>query len=154
MGSPQSSLASESGAMWWKGTQGDLDLWKASSCLPGKTWLGWEVASLDLQVSPCITYWNKMSSAEGSQVALVVKNLPASARDIRDVGSIPGSGRYPGGGHDIPLQYTCLENTMDGSAWQATVHGVAKSWTRLKQLNTYIHSWIFKSRLSFFSFSI
>ena len=77
----------------------------------------------------------KCPQLRASQVALVVKKLPASARDIRDVGLIPGSGRYPGGGHDIPLQYTCLENTMDRSAWQATVHGVAKSWTRLKQLS-------------------
>jgi len=51
-----------------------------------------------------------------SQVALVVKNLPAYAGDIRDVGSIPGSGRSPGGGHGKPLQYSCLENPMDGGA--------------------------------------
>ena len=67
-----------------------------------------------------------------SQVALVVKNPPANAGDIRDVGSIPGSGRSPGGGHDNALQYACLENPMDRRAWQATVHGVAKSWTQLK----------------------
>ena len=45
-----------------------------------------------------------------SQAALVVKNLPASAEDIRDVGSVPGLGRSPGGGHGNPLQYSCLEN--------------------------------------------
>ena len=45
-----------------------------------------------------------------SQVVLVIKNLPANAGDIRDVGSIPGSGRSPGGGHGNPLQYSCLEN--------------------------------------------
>ena len=47
------------------------------------------------------------------QVALVVKNLPANAEDIRDVGLIPGSGRFPGGGHGNPFQYSCLEIPMD-----------------------------------------
>ena len=52
-----------------------------------------------------------------SQVVLVVKNPPANAEDIRDAGSIPGSGRSPGGGHGNPLQYSCLENPMDRGAW-------------------------------------
>ena len=64
-----------------------------------------------------------------SQVALVVKNPPANAGDIRDLGSIPGSGRSPGGGHGNPLQYSCLENPLD---WRATVHRVTKSQTQLK----------------------
>ena len=55
-----------------------------------------------------------------SQVALVVKNLPAKAGDIRDSGSISGSGRSPGGGHGSPLQYSCLENPMDRGAQWAT----------------------------------
>ena len=63
---------------------------------------------------------------------LVVKNLPASAGDIRDAGSIPGSGRSPRGGHGNPLQYSCLQNPMDRGAWWDAVQGVAKSWTRLK----------------------
>ena len=70
-----------------------------------------------------------------SQVALVVKNPPANAGDIRDMGSVPGSevsGRSPGGGHGNPLQYSCLENPMDRGAWWVTVHRVAKSRTRLK----------------------
>ena len=67
-----------------------------------------------------------------SQVALVVKNPSANAGDARDVGSIPGSGRSPGGGHGNPLQYSCLENPMDRGAWQATVHGAAKSQTQRK----------------------
>ena len=67
----------------------------------------------------------------GTAVALVVKNLPASAGDLKETGSIPGSGRSPEG-HGSPLQYSCLENPMDRGACQATVHGVAKSRTRLK----------------------
>jgi len=59
----------------------------------------------------------------------VVKNLPAIAGDIRDVGSIPGLGRSPGGGHGNPLLYSCLENPMDRETWQAVVHGVAQSQT-------------------------
>ena len=54
----------------------------------------------------------------------VVKNPPANAGDV---GSIPGSGRSPGGGNGYPLQYSCLRNPMDRRAWRATVHGVAKS---------------------------
>ena len=61
-------------------------------------------------------------------MALVVKNPPANAGDIRDGGSIPGSGRFPGGGNGNSLQHSCLENPMDKGAWCATVHGVAKSW--------------------------
>ena len=59
----------------------------------------------------------------------MVKNLPANARDTRDAGSISGSGRSPGEGNGNPLQYSCLENSMDRGAWQATVHGVVKSQT-------------------------
>ena len=62
----------------------------------------------------------------------MVKNLPANAGDIREVGSIPGLGRSPGGGHDNSLPYSCLENPMDRGAWWAAVHGVSKSWTQLK----------------------
>ena len=58
-----------------------------------------------------------------------VKNLPANAGDIRNLGSIPGLGRSPGGGNGNPLQYSCLENPMDRETWWATVHGVTKSWT-------------------------
>ena len=62
-------------------------------------------------------------------MALVVKNLPDNAGDIRDVGSIPGSGRPSGGGHDNILQYSCLENHIDREAWRAMVHRIAKSQT-------------------------
>ena len=66
-----------------------------------------------------------------SQVSLVVKNQAANAGDLRDMGSIPGSGRSPEGGHGNPLQYTCLENPMDRGAWWGTARGVAKGWTWL-----------------------
>ena len=68
---------------------------------------------------------------EASYVLLVVKNLPANAGDIRDVGLIPGSGRSLGGGHDNPLQYSCPENPMDREAWSAMVHLVFKGRTGL-----------------------
>ena len=62
-------------------------------------------------------------------MVLVIKNPPANAGDIRDKGSIPGSGRSPGGEHDNLLQYSCLENPIDSGAWWAIVHRVTKSWT-------------------------
>ena len=65
----------------------------------------------------------------------MVKNPPANAGDVKDVGSVSGSGIFPGGWHGYPLQYSCLENPMDRGAWQATVHRVAKSRTLLKQLS-------------------
>ena len=66
-------------------------------------------------------------------------NPPTNLGDIQDKGSIPGSGRSPGGGHGNPLQYSCLENPMDRAAWQATVHRVANSRTWLKQLRMHTH---------------
>ena len=64
-----------------------------------------------------------------SQVALVVKNLLANVGDIKDVDSIPGLERSPGGGHGNPFQYSCLENPMDREAWWAAIHRVAKNQT-------------------------
>ena len=58
-----------------------------------------------------------VASVWASQVVLVVKNLPANTGDLRDTGSIPGSGRSPGGGYGTPLQYSCLENPTDREAW-------------------------------------
>ena len=72
-----------------------------------------------------------------SQVALVIKNPPANARDKRDVGSMPRSGRSPGGGHGNQLQYSYLENSMDRGAWHAIVHRVTKNQTQLKRLSTH-----------------
>ena len=73
-----------------------------------------------------------------SQVALAVKSPSANKRDTRNVGSMPRRGRSPGGGHGHSLLHSCLENPMDKGALQATVHTVAQSWTRLKQLNTHL----------------
>ena len=67
----------------------------------------------------------------------MVKNPPASTGDTRDVGLVPESGRSPGGENGNPLQYSCLENSMDKEASQATVHGVTKSQT---QLSTHAHT--------------
>ena len=65
-------------------------------------------------------------------MVLTVKKLPANAGDIRDTGSIPGSGRSSGEGLSNPLHYSCLENLMDSGNWWATVHGVTKRQTPLK----------------------
>ena len=67
----------------------------------------------------------------------MVKNPPASAGEARVVDSAPGSGRAPGIGNGNPLQYACLENSMDREVWWATVHGVAKSRTQLNTHNTH-----------------
>ena len=70
------------------------------------------------------TFW-------ASQMALMVKNSLANVGDIRNTDSIPGSRRFPGGGHGNPLQDSCLENPMDRGTWRATVHCFEKSQTRL-----------------------
>ena len=80
--------------------------------------------SEDLKVS--LLVYNRVPKV-ASQVVLVVKNTSANAKDTRDAGSIPGSGRSPGEGNGNPLQYSCLENPMDRGAWWATVHAVSKS---------------------------
>ena len=85
----------------------------------------------NMSVTPDNSPW-LLDPLWASHVALVVKNLPAKAGDIRDTGSIPGSGRSPGGGHGNPLQRSYLENPMDRGAWRATVHGVPNSWIQLK----------------------
>ena len=74
----------------------------------------------------------------------MVKNPPANAEDIRDMGLIPGLGRSPGGGRGNPLQYSCLETPVDRRAWWATVYRVAQSWTRLKQLRTHAQTIIYR----------
>ena len=67
-----------------------------------------------------------------------------STCNTRDLGLIPGFRRSSGGGHDYPLQYSCLENPVDRGAWWATINGVTKSWTRLSeqaQHSTFGMSW-------------
>ena len=77
----------------------------------------------------CVKDRSDKGTGRPSQLALVVKNLPANAGDLRDVGSIPGPGRSPGEGNGNPLQYSCLGNPRDRGAWWATVFGVAESDT-------------------------
>ena len=69
----------------------------------------------------------------------MAKNPPANSGDIRDLSSIPGSGRSPGEGNDNPLRYSCPENSMDRGNWQVTVHGVTKNWTQLRQPSMYVY---------------
>ena len=69
----------------------------------------------------------------------MVKNLACDTEDTGDVGSIPGLGRSSGGGNGNPLQYSCLENPVDRGALQATVHGVTKNQTPMKQLSMHEH---------------
>ena len=72
-----------------------------------------------------------VSVARGFPGCSVVKNLPSNAGDSEDAvdgGSIPRSGRSPGEGNGNPLQYSCLENSMDRGAWWTTVYGLSKSW--------------------------
>ena len=85
----------------------------------------------------------------------MVKNSPANAGDIRNVGLIPESGRYPGGGHGNPLHYPCLENPMDRGPWWPIVHRVANTWTQLKQFSrhrcTYTYLYLEEGMATHFS---
>ena len=97
-------------------------------------YVGW-VTLVDRGLCVLLSFTNVWAS----QLVLVVKNLPANAGDIRKVGLILGSERSPGGGHGN--QYSCLENSMDRGAWQATVHRVTKRGTQLKQLSMRTPHW-------------
>ena len=77
----------------------------------------------------CFLDNHQLLDVSGFQVVLVVKNLPANAGDIRDLGSIPGLGRSPGESNGYPLQSSCLEKPMDGGDWQTTVHRDVKNQT-------------------------
>ena len=90
--------------------------------------------------------YEKYLTREASQVVLVVKNPPASAGDIRDMGSIPGSGRFPGGGHGNLLQYSCLEMPIGRGAWWAIVHELQRVKHDLSDL-VYVPAHVNKSRL-------
>ena len=78
----------------------------------------------------CQTLSQSIVLKKGFPGGSVINNLPANAGDV---GSIPESGTFPEEVNGNPLQYSCLENPMDRGAWQATVHGVAKNWTRLSE---------------------
>ena len=92
---------------------------------------------------------------------LVVKNTPANAGDLRDLDSVRGLGRSPWGGHGNPFQYSCLENPMDRGAWQAMVHGAAKSWAWLNWLSMHCclanitKNWnVYQEYISFYAFNL
>ena len=89
--------------------------------------------------------WSDLAAAAAlvNPGASVGKESICNAEVSGAKGSIPGSGRSPGGGHGNPLQYPCLENPMNRGAWRATVHGVAKGQTRLKWLSTHAHGYLF-----------
>ena len=78
---------------------------------------------------------------EGFRPSLVAQTVEFTCNE-GDLGLIPGSERFPGGGHGSPLQYSCLENSMDRGAWWAPVHGLAKSWTRLRDSLTFFQVFI------------
>ena len=83
-----------------------------------------------------IEFCSKRTYIRGRTCFLGGSEVKVSASNVGDPGLIPGLGRSPGEGNGNPLQYSCLENSMDGGAWQATVHGVAKSQTRLSDFTS------------------
>ena len=105
-----------------------------SSISQTATWLQGESKHTTLFFTVCTVlnalheFLNTNTFCWSSQVAQIAKE---SVHNAGDLGSISGSGRSPGEGHDNPLLYSCLENPMDREAWQAIVHRVAKCWTRL-----------------------
>ena len=103
---------------------------KDSACLGTHLWInnhGQEDGLANwcgLESMPTLWVGSALPITSSSQVAVVEKNPPANAGDTRDMGSVPGSGRSPGGGNGNPLQYSCLENSMDRGDWQAKVHRI------------------------------
>ena len=93
--------------------------------------------SLECLILKLQYFGHLMRRANSLEKMPMVKNLPANAGDIRVTSLIPESGRSPEKGHGNPLQYSCLENSMDRGAWQAIVHRVAQSWTLLERLHTH-----------------
>ena len=98
-----------------------------------ETWEGEQKQPAESSGKVMSVFGDACAESAVSQVALVVKNLPANAGDVIDAGSIPGLGRFPGGGHGNPLRYFCLENPMNKGAWRDRVHRVAQSQRWLKQ---------------------
>ena len=114
------------------------EAWRAAvhGVTRSQTWLSnWTKLILSAQEMKRLSYWSLIQAWDMAQL---VKNLPANAGDARDTCSIPESGRSPGECNGNPLQYSCLENSMDRGTWQATVHaGVTKSQT---WLGTHTHT--------------
>ena len=100
----------------------------------GKNMYLWFSRSYGTDFSHLLIFYLMMGFPGGSEVKV-------SAFNAGDLGLIPGLGRSPGEGNGNPLQYSCLENPMDGGAWWATVHGVAKSQTQLRKFSSlHFHS--------------
>ena len=89
--------------------------------------------SVCLTRKPVSGFGAHMDNPENFPGGATVKNPPANAGDMRDTGLIPGLGRSPGIGSGNPFLYSCLENSMDREAWQATVHGVTENETELSR---------------------
>ena len=119
-------------------TAHEIHLWVGNKKAVYFNWI--TLSSGENQISTL--FKNSPGISGAPQVVLVIKNLPANARDLRDAGSILGSGRCPVGGNGNPLQYSCLENPMDRGVCQAIVHRISKSWTRLEQLS--MHTCIYR----------
>ena len=102
---------------------------------------GWQLSIRSVLTAPAggsLSVWEVQPNSAhilALYMALVVKNPPANARDVTDVGLIPGLGRLPGEGNSNPFQHSCLENPMDRGACWATVHRVTQSLTWLKLLS-------------------
>ena len=105
--------------------------------------LKWSIVALQCCICIGVQRSYSIMYLHGLPRWLRVKNLPAMQETQVDVGSMPGSGRYPGGRHGSTLQYSCLENIMDRRAWWATVQRVSNSWTQLKWLSTHKHIYIY-----------
>ena len=95
--------------------------------------------AVSYSTSQCTSWQNRITKPAYHLEPKVVKNPPANAGDIKDGGSIPGSGRSSGRGHGKPCQYSSLENPVDRGSWKATVHSVTQSQTQLKRLSMHTH---------------
>ena len=98
----------------------------------------WSLAGLSRHPSLPTTYWHEQNKLfpYNTVTTLVAQTVNASAYNAGDLGSIPGLGRSPGEGNGNPLQYSCLENPMDGEAWYATVHGVTQYASKFGKLSS------------------
>ena len=103
----------------------------------GVSWKGRAMPKGKLLLSLFLEYATLWASQGASG-----KEPACQCRRLRDASLIPGPGRSPGGGNGSPIQYSCLEDPMDGGAWQATVHGVIENWTRRKWLSIRVSTWL------------